>query len=58
MEFIEELLNAARGLDVLEDTAVLRLGMGDGRVEVFARWSGETSRKSVVELETDLRGFS
>ena len=58
LEFIEELLNAARGLDVLEDTAVLRLGMGDGRVEVFARWSGETSRKSVVELETDLRGFS
>lgn len=56
LEFIEELLNAAHGLEVLKDTTVLRLGVEDSRVEVFARWSGETSRRSVVELGADLRG--
>ena len=56
LEFIERLLSAAHEVGVLEDTAVLQLGVEDGRVGALARWSGETSRRSIVELGADLRG--
>ena len=56
LEFVEELLDAAREHGVLDDTVVLRLRLREGVVAPAASWSGEASAKSIAELGADLRG--